>query len=929
MAALSRPFVDSSETDPMPYRTALRVAVAALSLASAARAAEPPADAELARTASAMFADLKPHTLANGLRVYLLPVPSSPTVTTMVAYKVGSCDEDKDQTGLSHYLEHLLFKGTDKLSPGDIDRATQRNGGRNNAYTSEDMTVYHFDFAADRWQQALEIEADRMRNVRIDAKHEFQQEKGAVIAELKGGEDRPFDLEYKAILPLLYSKSAPYSHPVIGEESHVRGATAETIKRYYDQWYHPNNASLVVVGGFDPAPTLALVKKLFEGIPKAELPQRKPESSARSRGKQVRTEFASKFDVPRAMIGFNTVKSGEADDYALSLLDGILAGGRTSRLYKKLVEDTRLCSSVSTTNSTGRYAGWFAVQLEMLKGKDRDQAEAIVFAELARLAKEPVTEAELKRAKRQRLASFVFSKEDVHSLADVISQTVTVHDVAYLQAYLDKTVAVTAADIQRAAAAYFPQAKSVVVWSMPPAGKAGGAKSESLNNPVPERRPRAEPAAGGLGLDLTKAQRTKLPNGLTLITLENRRLPVVVANAYVADIRLREPADKAGVATLVGGLLEEGASGHTGEEIATLIEDAGGSLSLGSSGGSVKVLTPDTALGLGLLFDSLIRPTFPAEALDRVREQQLSSLDEVETQPRNRAAAAFAKAVYGAHPYGRSVYGDKAIVAKLGVADCQAFHAAAFAPNVTTVVVVGDFATADMVAAVTKLTADWKGVESAKLAPAAPPTPDKPQTVILSDPTAAQTHVYLGHLGVKRSDPDYHALVVMDNVLGTGPGFTDRLSASLRDRQGLAYTVTAQIGASAGEQPGTFQGYIGTFPDKYTWVRDGFLKEVNRIRDEPATPAEVEDAKKYLLGSLPFRVTTNDAVAGQLLAAERYGLGFDFLEKYKVAVAAVTVADVQRVAKKHLQPGKLVITAVGPIGADGQALPAPSAPPKP
>jgi len=203
-----------------------------------------------------MFAGLKPHTLANGLKVYLLPVPSSPTVTTMVAYKVGACDEDKDQTGLSHYLEHLLFKGTDKLLPGDIDRATQRNGGRNNAYTGEDMTVYHFDFAADRWQQALEIEADRMRNVRIDAKHEFQQEKGAVIAELKGGEDRPFDLEYKTILPLLYSKSAPYSHPVIGEESHVRGATAETIKRYYDKWYHPNNAALVIVGGFDPDATL-------------------------------------------------------------------------------------------------------------------------------------------------------------------------------------------------------------------------------------------------------------------------------------------------------------------------------------------------------------------------------------------------------------------------------------------------------------------------------------------------------------------------------------------------------------------------------------------------------------------------------------------------------------------------------------------------
>ena len=132
----------------------------------------------LLATAKAQFKDIKVETLPNGLKIYMLPVKGAPVVTTMVAYKVGSCDEDKDQTGLSHYLEHLLFKGTDKLKPGDIDRMTQRNGGRNNAYTTEDMTVYHFDFAADRWKQGLEVEADRMRATRIDEKHEFQQEMG-------------------------------------------------------------------------------------------------------------------------------------------------------------------------------------------------------------------------------------------------------------------------------------------------------------------------------------------------------------------------------------------------------------------------------------------------------------------------------------------------------------------------------------------------------------------------------------------------------------------------------------------------------------------------------------------------------------------------------------------------------------------------------
>src|SRR5207253_1651511 len=209
------------------------------------------------------------------LRVYLKPVPHSPVVATMVAYKVGSGDEDLDHTGLSHYLEHLMFKGTDKLKPGDIDRLTQRNGGQNNAYTSEDYTIYHFDLPASNWEFALEIEADRMRNIRIDARHEFEQEKGAVISELERNEDSEWDLEFKAILPLLFS-NGPYGHPVIGERAHVRGATAEVIKAHYDKWYYPNNAALVICGGFDADKVSARVKELFGPIPQGKLPERKP-----------------------------------------------------------------------------------------------------------------------------------------------------------------------------------------------------------------------------------------------------------------------------------------------------------------------------------------------------------------------------------------------------------------------------------------------------------------------------------------------------------------------------------------------------------------------------------------------------------------------------------------------------------------------------
>ncbi len=908
------------------------------------RAPDPKADAELVKTAQGMFKDLKTVTLDNGLRVYLMPIKGSPIVTTMVAYRVGSADEEKDQTGLSHYLEHLMFKGTAKLVPGDIDRATQRNGGRNNAYTSEDMTVYHFDFAADRWEQALDIEADRMRNIRIDAKHEFEQEKGAVIAELDGGEDNPWDLEYKTILPLLWPKESPYSHPVIGQRQHVRGATAEIIKRHYDKWYHPNNASLIVVGGFDADAAVKKITALFGPIPKGELPPRKKAAFYPARKEPVRKEFESKFDVPRLMAGFNTVTVGSAEDPVLDVIQDILSSGKTSRLYRKLVEDERVASEVSASNQAGRYPGWFSVNVEVLQGKDRKKAEDLVFAELEKLATEPISDAELARARRKILASFIFSRASVHSLADAISRTSTYpggEDVGkFLQDYLDRVLKVSKEDIQRVAKQYLVRKQAAIVWSVPKEEKGGGGKN--LTPQPPSLRRKGEPelplfcspfllreggwgvrsfrAEGGAGgFTLTAAKRVVLPNGLTVILLEDHRLPVVVAAADIADVRLREPVNKLGVATLMGNLLEEGSAKHKGKEIAALIEDAGGSLSLSSGGGSLKVLTPDTDLGLGLLFECLLTPTFPDDALERMREQQLSAIADAETQPRTRAGRLFYSTVYGDHPSGRPGLGKKEIVATLTAADVKAFHKLTFAPNFTTIAVVGDFKTDEMVKKIEALTADWKKSDLGKPEVKAPPKPTGGEKIV-SDPNAAQVHVYIGHLGVTRADPDYYKLLVMDNVLGVGPGFTDRLSANLRDRLGLAYTVNASIANSAGKEPGAFTGFVGTFPDKFLDVKFGFLKEVNKIRDEAPTQLEVDDAKKYLLGSLPFRFTTMSGVAGELLAAERYGLGFDFLEKYRREVDAVTPADVQAMAKKHIDPKALTLVAVGAIDKDGKPL---------
>jgi zinc protease len=873
------------------------------------------------QAASALYEGIRQETLANGLRVYLKPIPGAETVSTMVAYKVGSADEDLDATGLSHYLEHLMFKGTAKIMPGDIDRLTLRNGGSNNANTSEDMTVYYFDFASDRWEAALGVEADRMRNLLIDARHEFEQEKGAVVSELERDEDEPFDLEQKTIMPLLFGKTAPYGHPVIGERQHVRGATAGVIKAHYDKWYHPNNAALIVVGGFDADKALARITELFGPIPKAELPARKPVMPV-ERDKPIRREIDSKFEVPRLLMGFNGVKSGDPDSYSLDVVDALLSGGKTSRLYKKLVEGAEIASSINTGDSAGRYPGWFAIQVELLKGKDRGEAERLVLSELQRLRDEPVKAEELKRVKEMVLASNIFGRESVHGLAESIARGVTNNDLDYLKNYLPRILAVTTADVQRAARKYLDVDKRVVVWSVPrgsvgkPAGEAGAEKSPSKHRSPTSRAGDGQAAARSI----KDARRVVLPNGLVMLLIEDHRLPIVVAQASVRHAALLEPAEKSGVAALTGRLLDEGTGIHRGSEIAELIENVGGALALSANGGSVKVLAPDRSLGLGLLFECLSQANFPAEAFAREKAKQQSQIDESEQQPDSRASRLFRELVYGKHPAGRPALGKRATVDRLTRDDCAAFYKQVFAPNNTIVALVGDFDTKQIVDEVTKLTANWKKADVRK--PETPPV-DKPVAFlenIVTMPEAAQLHFFMGHVGIRRDDPDYYKLLVMDYVLGTGPGFTDRLSARLRDREGLAYTVSANISSSAGEEPGVFTCYIGTDPKNFATVKKEFLEEIHRLRDTAPSKEEVEDAKSYLLGSLPFQLITSDRVAGQLLLVERLGLGLSFVDDFRKAVAAVTPEDVQAVAKKHLDPNRLVLVAAGAVDPKGHVL---------
>ncbi len=281
---------------------------------------------------------------------------------------------------------------------------------------------------------------------------------------------------------------------------------------------------------------------------------------------------------------------------------------------------------------------------------------------------------------------------------------------------------------------------------------------------------------------------------------------------------------------------------------------------------------------------------------------------------------AYRRLAYGKHPLGKPTLGTRKTVEPLTPADCAAFHRKVFVPNNTVVALVGDFDSKQVIEEVKELTAGWKKAPVGKLAPPPPERPKEFTQRILTMPEAAQLHFYMGHAGVRRGNPDYYKLLVMDYVLGTGPGFTDRLSARLRDRAGLAYTVSANITDSASEEPGLFTCYIGCDPDKFDRVKAAFLEEIDRIRTEKPTRQEVEDAKNYLIYSLPLRLTTGGNLASMLVYMERYGLGRNYLDDYRKALAGVTPEDVQEVAAKYLDPRRMVLVAAGAVDGEGRPL---------
>lgn len=412
--------------------------------------------------------------LPNGLTLITKELHDNPVVAAIIWYRVGSRNEELGQTGKSHFLEHMLFKGTDIYKKGEIDLITLRNGGANNAFTWLDFTAYYFTFASDRWQVALEIEANRMRHTTF-AQEEFDSEKQVVEEELRIGLDGPWEALENEVWATAF-RQHPYHWPTVGWLADLEAATAEEMRAYYDKWYHPRNATLVIVGDFHTDEVRAQVERLFGPVPAGPEPRPQRIVEPEQKGEK-RVIVKKETPVERLLIGYHTPAVGHPDSYALHVAETILSTGKSSRLYRRLVEQDQSVTSASASFHYHIDPTLFYFQAELKPGFKLQDVERAIYDEIERLKNEPVSDATLEKARRQIEAELVLGNEEPLNQAVLLGQFETIaadsripedsRGYKYLDTLLDRIFAVRAEDVARVAQKYFTEDNRTVGYLVP------------------------------------------------------------------------------------------------------------------------------------------------------------------------------------------------------------------------------------------------------------------------------------------------------------------------------------------------------------------------------------------------------------------------------------------------------------------------------
>ncbi|MGH9237893.1 MAG: M16 family metallopeptidase [Vicinamibacterales bacterium] len=869
------------------------------------------------------------YTLPNGLDVILRQDRRLPVVAVDLWYHVGPANEEKGRTGFAHLFEHMMFQCSKHVPCDQHFQLLEAAGASDvNGTTDFDRTNYFETVPSNQLELALWLESDRMGYLldKVDQAALANQQDVVRNERRQSVENQPYGLAEEAMVQLLYPPGHPYYGNVIGSHEDIQAAKLDDVQRFFRQYYAPNNASLAIVGDIDVAQTKALVQKYFGTLRRG--PAVPPIKATTPRiTTERRKVVSSRVELPRVYMAWITpafYKPGDADaDIAATLL----GGGRSSRLYKKLVYEQQIAQDVSAQQYSLVLGSIFQIQVTARPGRTAAEIEKALDAELAMLRATAPAQTEVDRARNTIETNIVGGLESLGGFGGVADRLNAYNHYLKTPDYLQQDVAryraVTPVTIRTFARTYLTPSSRVVVHAVagepqaaaqvptPPAPKPGeGAGAPAINGDEPWRAKQPQ-AAAAKPVQLPTPQSETLANGLTLILNERRGLPVVAASVVLRTGSDANPLDKPGLANFTAAMLDEGTASRSALQIADQVAQLGATLGTGSSMDATTItgrsLSKNFGALLALMADVTLHPSFPAAELDRQRAQRLGQLVQMRDNPSQVAGQVTAMVLYGdKHPYGYSEIGTEASVKAITRADLSAFWQQNFVANNAALVVAGDISMKELRAMAEKSFGSWQRGTPARPA-LTNPTSIPPRVIIVDKPGSPQTQLRVATIGAARSSPDFRPLQVMNIALGGL--FSSRINMNLREKNGYTYGASSQF--TFRRAAGPFQVGSGVRTDVTAPSVSEIFKEIRGMVESPMDQAELQRAKDSLANSLAGAFETSADAVANFSNVFIYDLGLDYYTKYAQDVNRVTTDQTLAVSKRYLVPGNMVVIAVG------------------
>ncbi len=812
----------------------------------------------------------------NGLEFVVLEDDSAPVASVQAWVKTGSIHEGKWLgAGMSHFLEHMLFKGTINHGSQDFARGIQEKGGYINAYTSFEQTVYWVDIPANNVTVAIELLADAVMNSTLP-EAEFSKEQEVIRREFAMGNDDPDSVAGKQLFATAFSEH-PFRHPVIGYRDIFDRLTRDDLNTYYRARYVPNNMFFVVVGDVKADEIYEQLGRMFAAHPRSALPD---VLIPREPGQMGRREQHTEFDTQLARLGlaWHVPEITHGDIPPLDLLASVLGTGRSARFYRRLREGLAIVHGADAWCYASSTAGLFGVDA-VLDADKVGQTTAEVLRMIGEIQQSGITAAELDKARRQFLSHQFSSLTTMRGKASSLgSNWLHARDVNFNQTYLAAIQRVTSEELIRVSRAHL-SAENLTVSTVVPKGAAS--------------KRTAAPSSRRTGV----VEKFQLSNGLRVLVREDDRLPLVSMVATFKCGLLAETHGENGISRLFARTLIKGTSTKSADDISESIESVGGALGSDSGNNSVslsaRVLRPDLAHGLGLFADVLLNASFPAAALERERDAQLASIKADDEEVTSNARSLLRAQLFAGHPFAMPILGTPATLAALRSSDLLAFRERHITAANGVLSIFGAVNAAEIRdLAESAFAALPSGVRELHPIPEPTfPTANSEHTIVKPKEQAV---IMVGFPGVDLFSEDMLALELIDEACSD---LGSRMFNRIREEMGLAYFV----GSSnlTGLARGAFSFYVGTDPAKVTEVRAALADEIRKLAEDGITAEELGRSKAKLLGAQAIRNQSNDALAFSCALDELYGLGARHYETLQERVEAVTLEQVRIAARRY------------------------------